>query len=160
VIRKDVISGALLLLLAAGYWRLSKAIPSSSLSDEVGADGMPLLLAAGLAIIASLILLKGLLARPAAVADGDRAQDEHASLPRAFGFIAIGAGYMVIAPFVGFAAGIAALILAVAIYEGEHLSRRLLAIAVAGGAGFYGLFVALLGTEQPTARLLQMFRGG
>jgi putative tricarboxylic transport membrane protein len=158
LIRRDAISGALLLLLAAGYWRLSSAIPESSLSDEVGADGLPRVLAAALAVVALLLIGKALLGRqpaPAAAAP----EGEHAGLPRALGFVAIGIGYMLVAPLVGFAVGVAALIVAVALYEGERPSPKLLAVAAAGGVGFWAVFVRLLGTEQPAALLLQKLAG-
>jgi putative tricarboxylic transport membrane protein len=155
--RRDIITGALLLLLAAGYWRMTGLIPSSSLSDEVGADGLPRLLAAALAVIALLIMAKGLLsAKAVAAPDGE----PRASIPRALGFVAIGAGYMLLAPWIGFAAGIAALVVAVAAYEGERLSAKLVAVAVAGGIGFWLVFVGGLGTEQPAAKLVAMLRGG
>jgi putative tricarboxylic transport membrane protein len=158
-VRKDVITGALLLLLAGGYHWLTLFIPSSALSDEVGADGLPRLLASALAIIAVLIMAKGILTPKAAAAPSSDDAQAHASIPRALGFVAIGAGYMMLAPWVGFAMGIAALVMAVALYEGERLSPKLFAIAVAGGVGFWLVFVAGLGTEQPAAKLLAMLRG-
>jgi putative tricarboxylic transport membrane protein len=159
---KDSIAGVMLLALAGGYYWLALAIPSSSLSDEVGADGLPRLLAISLAVVACLILAKGLMAkRQAAPAAGavDEAAD-HAALPRALGFIAIGAGYMVIAPLIGFAAGVAVLVVAVAVYEREPISPKLLAVAVAGGLGFWLAFVWFLGTEQPVSSLLAMLLKG
>jgi putative tricarboxylic transport membrane protein len=158
VIHRDSIAGVLLLAVAAGYYWLSLGIPSSSLSDEVGADGLPRLLAAALAIVAATLLIKGLLIRPAAAPEAaadDEARD-HAALPRAFGFVLIGCGYMVLAPLVGFAIGIAALVVAVAVYEREALSLKLLAVAAAGGLGFWLVFVRFLGVEQPAASLLAM----
>jgi putative tricarboxylic transport membrane protein len=162
-ISRDSIAGLLLLALAGGYYWLTRDIPSSSLSDEVGADGLPKVLAAALAVVAALIAGKGLLAkgRPVAgpLANDDEA-DEHAQLPRALGFVAIGIGYMAIAPMVGFAIGIAMLIIAVAVYEREALSLGLVAIAAAGGLGYWLVFVRFLGTEQPAAALLALLVKG
>jgi putative tricarboxylic transport membrane protein len=154
-IPKDSVAGFLLLALAAGYWWLTLAIPSSSLSDEVGADGLPKVLAATLGIVACLLIGKGRIAirSPAQMKDDEEAA-EHAPLPRALGFLAIGIGYMVVAPLTGFAVGIAALIVAVAVYEREHFSVKLLAVAVGAGIGFWLLFVRFLGTEQPFSALL------
>jgi putative tricarboxylic transport membrane protein len=159
VIPKDSIAGLLLLLLAGGYYALTRDIPSSSLSDEVGADGLPKLLAALLAVVAVLLAGKGLLAGrgTATVAPGnDEGGEERAPLPRAIGFLLLGGGYMLIAPWVGFAAGVAVLILAVALYERELPSWRLVAIAAAGGLGYWLVFVRFLGTEQPVSALLAL----
>jgi putative tricarboxylic transport membrane protein len=155
---KESISGLLLLALAAGYWWLSRAIPESSLSDEVGADGLPRLLALALAVVACLLVGKGLMAAriPAPVESADDDTPENAPLPRALGFAAIGVGYMLVAPLLGFSVGIAALIVAVAVYEREALSPRLLAVAIGAGLGFWLVFVRFLGTEQPTSSLLAM----
>jgi putative tricarboxylic transport membrane protein len=160
-IARDGLSGLLLLGLAAGYYRLTLSIPSSSLSDEVGADGLPIVLAAALALVACLLVAKSLLAwyrfvqppHPESVQAEDEA-DQPAPLLRALGFVAIGIAYMVIAPIVGFAVGIAGLIMAVAVYERERLSLKLIAVAVTAGLGFWLAFVRFLGTEQPFSSLL------
>jgi putative tricarboxylic transport membrane protein len=156
---KDSIAGLLLLALAGGYYWLTRDIPSSSLSDEVGADGLPKVLAAALAVVAAMIAGKGFLAgrKPVSVpiTEGDE-DHEHAALPRALGFVLIGIGYMAIAPLFGFAIGIAMLIVAVAIYEREALSPKLIAVAVGGGVGFWLVFVRFLGTDQPAAALLSL----
>jgi putative tricarboxylic transport membrane protein len=158
MIHKDTISGLLLLALAGGYYAMTLNIPSSSLSDEVGADGLPKLLAISLAIVASMITIKGLLmARQKAIpVELDENVPEQAKIPRALGFIALGIGYMVVAPLVGFAAGIATIVIAVALYEREPLSPKLIAVAVAGGIGFWLVFVRFLGTEQPISSLLAL----
>jgi putative tricarboxylic transport membrane protein len=158
-IPKDGIAGCLLLALAAAYWWLTRSIPESSLSDEVGADGLPKLLAAALALVACMLVSKSLLAlrRAApAVVGGDEMQ-EQAPLLRALGFAAIGVGYMLLAPLVGFPVGIAALVVAVALYEREALSIKLVAVAAGGGLGFWLIFVRFLRTEQPVSSLLAMF---
>ncbi len=61
---------------------------------------------------------------------------------------------MIVAPAVGYAIGLALLIVAVALYERERLSLRLVGVAAAGGVGFWLIFVKLLGTEQPVSWLL------
>jgi len=157
---RDVASGVVLLALAAAYHVATRQIPHSSLSDEVGADGLPHLLTALLALLGALIALRGvfgrgLLARrpasPAAPAPAD--DDAHQSTPlRALGFLALGVGYMLVAPLVGYPAAAALLIGSVALYEGMAPSWRLVAVACAGGLLFWLLFVVLLGVEQPTSR--------
>jgi putative tricarboxylic transport membrane protein len=159
---KDCIAGCLLLALAAGYWWLTRFIPESSLSDEVGADGLPKLLAAVLAVVACLLVGKSLISlqRAVPVAVGDDETQEQAPLPRALGFAAIGVGYMLLAPLVGFPVGIAALVIAVALYEREAPSIKLVAVAAGGGIGFWLVFVRFLGTEQPLSSLLAMLLKG
>jgi putative tricarboxylic transport membrane protein len=158
MIHKDTISGLLLLALAGGYYFMTLSIPSSSLSDEVGADGLPKLLAATLAIVASMIMIKGLLSarQTAAEVEVDENAPEQAKITRALGFVALGIGYMVVAPLVGFAAGVAAIVIAVALYEREPISIKLITVAIAGGIGFWLVFVRFLGTEQPVSSLLAL----
>ena len=153
---KDTIAGLLLLALAGAYLLATRGIPDSSLSDAVGATGLPYVLAAALAILAAMLTVKGLLAARAAATPVpvEEEAEERATLPRALGFVGIGIGYMIVAPAVGYAIGLALLIVAVALYERERLSLRLVGVAAAGGIGFWLIFVKLLGTEQPVSRLL------
>jgi putative tricarboxylic transport membrane protein len=153
---KDAIAGALLLALAGAYFIATRRIPVSSLSDDVGPDGLPKLLAAALAVVAAALIAKGLwigrMRQPLQVADdGD---DPPATLPRALGFLAIGVGYMIVAPLTGYAVGLAVVIAAVAVYERAVPSIMMLAVAAGGGLGFWLVFVKLLGVEQPISRLL------
>ncbi len=151
---RDAIAGALLLALAGGYHALTQRIPASSLSDAVGPDGLPKLLAAALAVVAAALIVKGLwLGRAPAAAPAPADDEAPATLPRALGFLAIGVGYMLVAPFTGYAIGLALVIAAVALYERAVPGPMLLAVAVAGGAGFWLVFVKLLGVEQPVSRL-------
>jgi len=161
--RKDIIAGLLLLALAGGYLLMTRRIPESSLSDAVGAAGLPNALCAALAVLAALLVAKGLIAArksaPSASAPSaptppapDAADgEEEATIARALGFVLIGIGYMIVAPIVGYAPGVALLVVAIALYERERLSAKLLAVAAGGGVGFWLVFVKLLGTEQPTA---------
>ena len=72
---------------------------------------------------------------------------------RALGLLAIAAGYVVLAPLVGYAVALALLIASVAAYEGMTLSWRLAAVAAGGAVVFWLLFVQLLGVEQPQSWL-------
>ncbi len=150
---KDTIAGLLLLGLTGAYFIATRAIPESSLSDAVGPTGLPYVLAAALAILAAMLTVKGLVAARAAAAP-DEDGGERSTPIRALGFVAIGVGYMIVAPLTGYAIGLALLIVAVALYERERLSLRLVAVAAGGGIGFWLIFVRLLGTEQPVSWLL------
>jgi hypothetical protein len=153
VINKDVLSGVILLAVAALYYAATLQIPDSSLSDEVGAQGMPQILAATLAGLGLLIAARGVIIgrKPAhAPVTKVEADDEGEAPPRrALGFLVIAAGYVIVAPLVGFGPALALLIAAIAIYEGAVPSWRLALVAVAGALVFWLLFVQLLGVEQP-----------
>ena len=65
---KDVVGGLILLCLAGAYYWATRQIADSSLSDEVGAQGLPTILGFLLAGLAVLIMARGALARPRPVA--------------------------------------------------------------------------------------------
>jgi putative tricarboxylic transport membrane protein len=155
LMNKDVLGGGVLLLLAGMYYWATLQIADSSLSDEVGAQGLPRILAFLLTGLALLILVRGLLVAPKRIAtDIETTDDPDASPRRALGFLAIAAGYVLVSPLVGYGPALALLIAAVAIYEGMKPSWRMAAIAIGGAAVFWLLFVQLLGVEQPSSALL------
>lgn len=147
IFNRDFASGLVLLALAGTYHLATREIPRSSLSDEVGPDGLPNLLTALLALLGALIAIRGLITRSRAV----RTNEQQAAPLRALGFLAIGAGYVLVAPLVGYAIAVALLIAAVALYEGMAPSWRVPAVAVGGGVLFWLIFVALLRVDQPTS---------
>ena len=151
MINKDVLSGIILFVVAAFYYAATLQIPESSLSDEVGAQGMPQILAAMLAGLGLLIAARGLIMgrKPAPVTEVQADDEGEAPPRRALGFLVIAAGYVIVAPLVGFGPALALLIAAIAIYEGAVPSWRLALVAVAGALVFWLLFVQLLGVEQP-----------
>ena len=152
---RDILGGAVLLIVATAYYWATLQIPDSSLSDEVGAQGMPRILAFLLAGLAVLIVVRGLLAqrRQPVAAIGADDEEADATPQRALGLLAIAFAYVVLAPLVGYAVALAVLVASVAIYEGMRPSWRL-ALVAAGGAGvFWLLFVQFLGVEQPQSWL-------
>ncbi len=155
--RRDAAAGGVLLALAGLYYWQTRQIQQSSLSDDVGPEGLPTVLAAALALVAVAIGIRGLLAawKAGRIRRQEAAGEEEAvaSLPRALGLVAIGVGYMLVAPIVGYAAGIALLVVAVALYEGLRPDWRLAAVAVGAGLFFWVSFVLLLGTDQPAGIL-------
>jgi hypothetical protein len=153
---KDVLSGGVLLCVAGGYYWATLRIPDSSLSDEVGAQGLPTILASMLAGLAALIIVRGIATarRPVPVSGPDEdLGDVEASPGKALGLLAIAAGYLVVSPYLGYGPAVALLIAAVATYEGMKPSLRLLGVAVGGAVAFWLLFVRVLGVEQPTGLL-------
>lgn len=158
---RDFLSGGVLLAIAAAYYLASGTIAESTLSDEVGATGLPHLLAALLAFIAVALMARAALAhraaRRAAGPARDLAEDEEdgASLPRAVGLLLLGAAYVVLLPLLGYVIAVALLIAGVALYEGAARNWIIPAAALGGAALYWAIFVKLLGVHQPTGTLLQ-----
>ena len=153
---KDLISGVVLLAVSGTYYAWSSGIADSTLSDEVGATGLPHVLSVILAILAVLLIVRAILlsrARTVAAAGADDEGDAH--FPRAIGFLLLGAAYVFLLPFVGYIAGTALLIGAVALYEGAPRNWVVLAAAVGGAVFYWAVFVKLLGVHQPVGSLFQ-----
>lgn len=154
---RDVAAGLGLLAFAGLYFAGTLRIQQSELSDEVGAAGMPVILAALLAILAALLTARGWLAGrparaggPAATAEGAREAGEGgAPIRRVLGFLGIAALYVPVALALGYVVGLAFLIAAIACYEGIRPTWRLAAVAFGGAAFFWVVFVRLLGVAQP-----------
>lgn len=159
---KDLLSGAALLAVAGTYYTWSTQIADSTLSDEIGADGLPKVLSVILAILAVCLIGRALLAarlRPATAAAGkadEEEEDDNAAMPRALGFLAFGAAYVLLLPFVGYIIATALLIGAIAIYEGAPRRSWIVpAAAIGGGLFYWAIFVKLLGVNQPIGSIFQ-----
>ena len=151
--RKDLVSGAALLAIALIYYAASSSILDTGLADEIGARGLPTVLAALLALVALAIMLRGLV--PAAPDKLHAGKEEEPEAPplRALGLLVIGALYIPAANFLGYIPALFLLLLGVALYEGARPGWRVLAIAACGTGFFWLLFVALLGVAQPEGSL-------
>lgn len=147
--RKDLIGSIALLGIAAAYYAASTTIFSSALADEVGADGIPVLLAALLAVIALAIGVQAFVRVPAPAKPASTEGEAEAPVLRALGLLGFGVLYIMVVQILGYFPTIALLIGAVALYEGMRLSWRLVAVALGGAAFFWLLFVMVLGIRQP-----------
>ncbi|UVC08634.1 tripartite tricarboxylate transporter TctB family protein [Rhizobium sp. TH2] len=155
---KDLLSGVALLGISGTYYAWSTYIADSTLSDEVGAGGLPRALAVVLAILGVILIARTLLiARAAAPANAAASDDdeEQASLPRGIGFLLIGAAYIFLLPFVGYILATALMIAAVALYEGAARTWAIPAAALGGGVFYWAIFVKLLGVHQPMGSIFQ-----
>jgi hypothetical protein len=63
--------------------------------------------------------------------------------------LAIGVGYLVVAPVIGYPFAVALAIAVTALHEGERPSVRLALVACGGAAALYVLFEVLLGVAMP-----------
>jgi putative tricarboxylic transport membrane protein len=159
--RKDIAGGFAVLVIAGLYAWATGDIAESTLTDEVGARGLPRILAfvlAGLGLILSArAIMAGALRTATAPAAAAQAAPENdggtSSLPRALGLLALGAGYVCLVPLTGYLPAIALLIGAVALYEGAPRNWKTLAIAVAGALAYWAIFVRILGVRQPSGWL-------
>jgi putative tricarboxylic transport membrane protein len=151
--RGNLITAIVLLILAVAFWFGADAIPKSRLSGSVGADGLPKLLAVTLGILSTGLIVQTLLtmkaAGPVVAAEPERKDASRAVHLRALGMILIGAGYLLVVPYLGYVMSIGLLLLTVALYNGKHLSLGLLLFAVLGSVVFYLLFVRLLDVPLP-----------
>ena len=156
---KDLLSGAALLVIAGTYYTWTSYIADSTLSDEVGAGGLPRALAVVLALLGVILIARTLLvaraAAPTAAAPADDDEEEQASLPRGIGFLLIGAAYVALLPFVGYILATALMIAAVALYEGAPRTWVIPAAATGGGVLYWAIFVKLLDVHQPMGSIFQ-----
>ncbi|MDQ0346657.1 tripartite tricarboxylate transporter TctB family protein [Ancylobacter vacuolatus] len=158
--KRDFLSGGVLIALAAAYYIATGSIAESTLSDEIGATGLPRLLAMLLAFIGLALIARtafvALAARHASVPVAPPAEEEEgAPLPRAIGLLLIGGAYVVLLPFIGYFLAVALLIAGVALYEGAARSWVVPAAALGGATLYWAIFVKLLGVHQPAGTLFQ-----
>lgn len=157
--KRDFLSGGVLIALAAAYHIATGTIAESTLSDEIGATGLPRLLATLLAFIGLALIARtafvALAARRANVPQAAADEEEGAPLPRAVGLLLIGGAYVVLLPFIGYFLSVALLIGAVAFYEGAARSWVLPTAALGGATLYWAIFVKLLGVHQPAGSLFQ-----
>jgi putative tricarboxylic transport membrane protein len=153
---KDAASGPVLLLIAALYYAATGSIADSTLSDEVGATGLPHVLTWALAGLGLLLVVRSLVAarpttQPKVEADGEK----DARLPRAIGFLLFGAAYVFVLPFLGYLVSTALLIGAIAIFERAERRWVVPVTAIGGAVLYWAVFVKLLGVNQPTGSIWQ-----
>lgn len=155
--QKDLAGGLIVLAIAILYYLGIGDIAESSLADDVGAGGLPRILAFALAgfgaVLVARAIIEGALARtpkPAAIVTQPGDDDPIAPLPRALGFLGFGAAYVVLVPIIGYLPAMALLIGAIALFEGAAANWKTALIAMGGAVGYWAIFVKLLGVHQPS----------
>lgn len=141
----DLWTGLALIALAGLYYAAAITIPDSMLSDEVGAAGLPKLLAAALAASGALLAVRSQTGTPFRVT--------LAVEPRAAGLIAAMAVYIVLLPLAGYPIVLAALIVGVALLAGARPTLTLAAISILAGGGLWYVFVRLFHIGMPAGIL-------
>jgi putative tricarboxylic transport membrane protein len=154
---RDTWIGAVFLAFSVVFWIAADGIRISPLDGPVTAAGLPKSLAYALGGLAILLILRSLVlsrmaagrkTAPAAPAkqDGAASWQEHL---RAGGMLALGVGYLLVIPYLGYVLSVIGLLLAVSLYVGARFGGKTLAIAVIGGVFFYLLFVQFLHIPLP-----------
>lgn len=150
--RKDLFASIGLLLIAAVYYAATLRIQESTLEDDFGPTGLPMVLAGMLAFIAVIMGVRALVSAPASAA---RKEDKEAesSWPRALGVLAIGAAYLPVVSVTGYPLAMFLLLISVALYERRKPDWRMFAVAAGGAFFFWLVFEIGLGVRQPEGLL-------
>lgn len=146
---RDTVLGVVTVAVAGIYWQQATTIPQSLLSDAVGADGVPRMIALGMGL-SGLLLAGRSVFRPAAAHDDDLPKSAHI---RAAGLMGILVAYLLAVPALGYVLSVAGLIAAVAVYAGGRFGPVLAATAAIGAVAFWLMFKLLLGVPMPTGFL-------
>jgi len=147
----DLALGGATLALAAGYYLLAAAIPTSLLADDVGPAGLPAIYALLLAALSVLLMVRSIRRGPAGASD--RAVESEigrrSRIARVAGLLGIGVAYVVVVPSLGYLLSIAVLIGGTTYYQGGVFNRYVVGVAVSGAVFLWLMFVVLLGIAQP-----------
>ena len=150
--RKDLFASIGLLLIAAVYYAATLTIQESTLEDDFGPTGLPMVLAGVLAFIAVIMGVRALVFAPASAARKEDKEVE-ASWPRALGMLVIGALYLPVVSVTGYPLALFLLLISVALYERKKPDWRMFAVAAGGALFFWLVFELGLGVRQPEGLL-------
>ncbi len=149
-VSRDDVLGLGMMVLAAAYWAAADRIPVSLLSDNVGADGAPKMLAVALATCSALLVVATRLRTAPAAGDEDGSpSDRRRGHLRAIGLLAGLGAYALLLPVLGYPLALALLIGGTAVYGGARPTLSLVAISIVGGVGFWLFFSKFLGVLLP-----------
>lgn len=168
-ISRDVWIGLLTAGGAVAYWRVADDIPISPLDGAVNAAVLPKALATAMVVFSLLLILRalviewvGLRAARAAAAQAEGAASAPSAPPthdgqdfgwqqhlKAAGVLAIGIGYLLLLPIIGYVAGIFLLVTVLSIYIGARPGVMPAAVGAVIACAFYVLFKVVLGIPMP-----------
>ena len=160
--RRDWITGLILIALALVYYKMAEALPRSLLSDEVGAEGFPKLLAISLFLLSTFLMLTGFLKRQsgAAAEVREKGKTEKQAALKAGGMLLLGIGYLLSISWIGYPLAAGLLIASVLLYQKETLSLKVILTAGIGGIFFWLFFVFALKIPMPMGIWTQLLTGG
>jgi putative tricarboxylic transport membrane protein len=136
-LRRDHVLAALGIVLAAAFWFAADAVPTSMLSDNVGAGGVPKGIAGFLAVLSLAVAFS----KPKAFSSANHV--------KALGIAALGFLYVMAAPFIGYLVSITALAGGAALYYGAPRRPGVALFAVGSALVLWLLFGRLLGIALP-----------
>lgn len=144
---RDSALGLVALALAGIYYAGATQIQASLLADAVGADGVPRVIAWGMALVGAVLLVRGFTVRKKAEDDEALPLRHHV---RALALLGMLVAYLVAMPWLGYPVAVALLIASVAWFAGARPGIGLAATAVVGAGFFWLMFTRLLGIPMPT----------
>jgi putative tricarboxylic transport membrane protein len=151
---RDTAFGVLGVVLAGIYWLAAEDIQRSFLADEVGADGVPKMLAMALAVLGAVTVVRSITAKKIALDDKEAGgKGQHL---RAFGLLMICLLYLALMPVLGYFAATAALIAGSAVYAGEGFGRNIVLTAIAGSVALWLIFAKLFAISLPAGVWVRM----
>lgn len=145
---RDMLTSLLLMGLAVAYYMTADALPRSFLSDEVGAEGYPKLLGIILFVLSCILMVQGIFSRHVKSSASEKRKEKHAAVKAAI-MLAIGIGYLVVVPVLGYAPAVGLLVCVVAVFQGEPVSRKVIGTAVIAAGFFWVFFVFMLDIPMP-----------
>lgn len=152
MLARDLACAALGWALAAAAWIGGSRLQKSFLADDFGADGMPRGLAIALAAVSSLIAVRALVRAAAPAPDAATVRD-HA---RSLGVLAIGFGYVLLAPWSGYVPAAFLLLAATTLYFGARRGTKLFAVSLAGALFLWWVFAKVLAISMPSPAWMRL----
>ena len=146
---RDLACAALGWAIAAAVWIGASRLQRSLLSDDFGADGMPRGLAIALAVVSTLIGVRALWKPKPGTDPGTDEPGSVLAHARALGVVALGFGYVLLAPWSGYLPAAFLLLAAATLYYGARPSVTLFAVSAAGAFTLWWVFAKLLRISMP-----------
>ena len=164
--RADFLLGVGAIAVSGAWLYVASGIQESMLSDATGAGGIPRALGYLMAALGLLLCLRSVSfaarapdATPAGPAPQGSTPGRWKSNPHVQALILLGilAGYVVLAPYLGYLVATAVLLGVVAAYGGAPLNRNLLLVSAGGGIFLWLSFAWALSIPMQTSVLLDWF---
>ncbi|MDB6455089.1 tripartite tricarboxylate transporter TctB family protein [Falsirhodobacter sp. 20TX0035] len=155
MITRNMVGGAVTIVIGAVYLYYAHQIRVSSLADSFGPRGLPLVYGWLTIFLGALVLGKSTVAvwRLDGEARATLAQEEWAgegrSILRAAGLLLIATLYLLLLPHLGYPLSLVLLIGGVILYMGAARTWRVPVIALLGATMLWLIFVKLLGVDMP-----------